>query len=171
MKKLSIVLLLVAVILVGCAGPVPTADTAIMSYEPYYIAAIRPSSFTYPDPIGVTADVKVKLNPNDRSYMQFIFDENKIEFWLDASGGWQKIDFVLTGYSLKNNNINATASRVYKNQVVRYTIWSDAQKIYMKTDVSYKVQGVNTDGQFEISTVSRNATVLVFHRIKPGYIT
>ena len=153
--------------LYGCAkSSAPKPANAIAAENQYYVKTIRPSSFTYP-----ADSKKVSLKTSDHGFIEFNPNFKSMMMGLDDGvSSIQVVEFIIVSCSLKNNNISATVQRIYKGEIIRYAITSDADTIYMKTLVSYKLRAVNDDGVLDDQiVVQRNVTVARYSRIDPKY--
>ena len=149
----------------GCSNtPKQKPAETVLAHKPYFIASILPSSFTYPKD-----EKKVSLRKNDHSFIEFSADFILMKMGFDDGSEIQIVDFVVTKCSIKDNNINATVQRIYKGNILRYAVSSNANFIFLKTLTTFTLNAVTENGYEQIK-VERNVQVLKYHRTSPSYI-
>jgi len=169
MNKLQgLTVLLVCVLLVGlfsaCSVATEKPKTPITHMTPYFVTSIRPSTFTYP-----TDDRKVNLLTNSTTAIEFGEDFRTMTLWLDRGTTVESVTFIVTAFAQKNNNITATVQRIYRGELLLFTISSNADAITFRA-LSTFVLWVGTEAGHEQVTVKRGAVVATFARVTPSYI-
>jgi len=170
-----LLVLLCAGVFLGCSN---RNRIEIQPLHAYFVEEMEPYAFTrtvyeYCDEEDAMVLVDTyRLYGDDRSYLEF--SEDFKSMWIIfETGKTGRIDFVITSGSPRNGNIRGTASRIIHDpdgvdngRLARYTFWSDKNRIYLRTVVSYRV-GTEYGGVHRIITIQRNVTVAEFARFDP----
>jgi hypothetical protein len=161
-KLLSVALvLLCGIMFFGCSG---NAKPKIESDTPYFLQELVLDTFAF----------KV-VKPDDRSFLKFGSDFKEMTVRFDDLGGEIIIKFVITSCEQKNGQIKGTASRLQTDKdpetgkLVRYSFWSDDEKIYLQTLTTYKIYTVY-DSKHTAVTVNQDSIVAYFWRNVPSRI-
>jgi len=154
---ISICLLCMGVLLVGCSTINPPQ---IEAKSQYFIEELVPYTMPYD-----------MVKDNDRTFLEFDNDFKTMTISFDTLEGRKPMYFIVTSFSQKRGNINATVSRIESDgKLIRYSITSNATTIFLKTLTAYNIRTV-VDHKAVVVEVERNKDVAKFHRTVPRYIT
>lgn len=174
-KKLCYLLSITVIVLCstffmsGCAeliGEDPPTEP-IVAERNYYINALIPNTFVTSDGRFVT----MATNPHTHIRFDETFQTMSMHFDMGQGQSIPYITFIVTQLSLAGNNINASLERVFQGNILRYTVTSNANYIFIYTATTQVVSVVTNDHAApETVTIQPHVRALTFMRHTPTYI-